>query len=572
MKDDERTIVEELARQWDIVHGKVPADLLITNVNILDVYTETFLMNGSLLVDNGKILVVNPISEMKARETYNAKGMYALPGFMDAHFHFESSMITPAGLAELEPLTGTTTIFGETCDFTTAAGDDVVSAFRKLIKDKDKLPFNLYPFAPGKKVAVKYVKQLLDMPEIVGLGELNNALFLKGDKDEFKKIAHTRSLGKLFMGHAVYVNFPEEINLFAAYGASNEHETVSYQHTIECLNIGLSVQLRDIMGNLERNVPEIVKNNLPTENIMLCTDDISVADLKKGHMDVVIQKCIDMGIDPIKAIKMGSFNTARAYHMETKIGALGPGRLADIVFVKDYKKVDEVVDVMKSGKLIVKDGKLLVKVNISYKDLYTTRQPGLTGLSKDVFTLVTEYNTDHTKAEVKVLDMISLTSGVHEQWLDVKDGVIIPKLEDGRDLTRIIIVERYPKDKSKRVIWNGYVNGKRVTNGAISYIGKTTEGWFIATIGSNENDIYTSAMAVDKLTGGYAIVQDGKVLGTYNLPIYSMMTDASPDELLADFKTLVDDGEKIGYIKSYDIQWYEQMFYIFITLDRYSIL
>ena len=174
MAKEQMSQLELVQEIFDVLHGTGEADLLMKNLNILDVHGET-VYKGSILINRGKVVAVNPDETVvSAREVFDGNGLYAIPGLIDAHFHYESQLANPTALAEVMVPNGTTTIYAEILDLISSAAEEGVDAARKLFKDYDKLPYRLFAFAPGKKVKKEITKEILDMEPVIGLGEFDH--------------------------------------------------------------------------------------------------------------------------------------------------------------------------------------------------------------------------------------------------------------------------------------------------------------------------------------------------------------------------------------------------------------
>lgn len=302
---------------FDILEGRGEADLLIKNLNILDVHGET-VYQGSILIYDKRIVALNPDeSILKVREVFDGEGLYAIPGLIDAHLHFESQLANPTALAEAMVPNGTTTIYAECLDLLSAAGEAGEKAAIDLFRDHDKLPYRLFAFAPGKKTSAAVTKAVLDMEPVIGLGEFEHFTYSSGDDDDFRKAAWVREKGGFMNGHWGVTALSDMIlNYLPAIGVSNNHDVWTGDDIEKSIRYGFPTHIKFGVGSAEVIkvlLRSIVDRKFPTDNFMLCTDNISVERLRtKGHMDWIISVCADMGISPIKAIKMATLNTARS--------------------------------------------------------------------------------------------------------------------------------------------------------------------------------------------------------------------------------------------------------------------
>ncbi|WP_198969100.1 adenine deaminase C-terminal domain-containing protein [Xylophilus sp. ASV27] len=559
----------EYKKTFDIIGGKAPADLLIKNVQILDVYTNS-VEPGSLLIQGEKIIAVNPSQAISARKVFDGKGMIAIPGLIDAHFHVESQWVTPAAMQKLLVPHGTTSIYAEIPDLVSAAKSQGVEAAKAVFLDYEKFPYRMFVLAPGKKVDLPAVRTLLDWEPVIGLGELNHNLLLAGQDAEFEKLAIAASRGMIVDGHVEFTKSANQVNLFPALGTTNNHNVITYAETVTSLRMGLPTVVRDMLGSLEAIIPGVVSHKLPTDNLLLGTDNISVSTLvQNGHMDNIVQKVIGMGVSPIDAIKMASYNVARSFKMEDKLGSLTPGRYADILLIPRIDQIKPAY-VFKGGELVAENGQLMPgkEIKVDYSAVIATARPGLDDLKKEDLVLrPLELSADGSKAKVMLWNQSFADKEVFtEQWLDVKDGKVVPEF-NGMNLARISVVERYAKN-GKRNILNAYITGYTITKGAVG-MNFSSPSQHIGVIGATVDDIYSGIKALDKYTGAFLTAEGGKIKTVLDLSIFGMMTNLQAEDIVQAQTALANDGVAQGYTSKVGMPWYRRMSYMFFSLDRH---
>jgi len=566
---DFNTELADVRRIADIIERGAPADLLITNINILDVYNEDT-YPGSLLIDNGKIIAVNPDPKVEARKTFDGQGLYAIPGLIDGHFHIDSQLVTPMALSEAMVPQGTTSVVAEFCDLVGAAGKDGLRAAKGLFRDYEKLPYRIYPFAPGKKVDVEIVRAILDWKFIIGLGELNNISFLSGNKQDFEKVAYAKSLNKMLDGHVEAPTRYEE-NLFPAVGVIEDHDNWSPYGFQPNYRIGLSTLIASGLGLITAAIPYIVKNNIPTDNILMATDNLAVETMvKRGHINAAVQESIELGLAPIKAIKMGTYNIARHFKMEEQVGSLTPGRYADIVLVKDLRIIHPEY-VFKGGELVAQDGRLLKNASIDYSDLITKPLPGLRSFRpQDLLAQAIEISADKTQVKVKVFNSHGFGAAefFNEEWLKFVDGSIVPEL-NGEKLLKFSIIQRYPGRNKKRAVLNGYIRQFPLDKGAVA-TAYSSPVPYIMVLGADIDDMYAAIREVDKYAGGFATADGGKIDECLPMNVQGMMTTYSTPELIRRSESLYRSLESLGHMN--DGRVMNTLFALFWTADRHLML
>lgn len=534
MKFTEADHLDKVHAIFDILNGKHEADLLLKNLNILDVHGET-VYQGSLLVYDKRIIAINPDeSIIKVKDVFDGQGLYAIPGLIDAHLHFESQLAHPTALAEAMVPCGTTTIFAECLDLLSAAGDNGIQAAKDLFKDHEKLPYRLYAFAPGKKTDAAVTKAVLDMEPVIGLGEFEHFTYSSGNEDDFRKASWVKAKGGFMNGHWGVTGLSDMIlNYLPAIGVSNNHDVWNVNDIEKSIRYGLATQIKFGVGSSEVIkilLRAIVDRKFPTDNFMLCTDNISIERLlKMGHMDWIISLCAEMGISPIKAIKMASYNTARSFHMEDQIGSLTPGRYADIVLTDSLSKINPLY-VFKDGELIAKDKKLLRNADIDYSTMRTKGITGLDNLTPEQLDIIPlEVSEDGTKAKVYLFDVYGRGHAkfYQEVWVPMKDGKIIPQYE-GEKLSRLSVIQRYAN--GKRHVVNGLFKGVYVDRGAVSTFWPAPTPYFVA-VGQDSEELCYCAKEVDRYSGACIVTENKRLRSVMPLEIYGVMADMSVDEL-----------------------------------------
>lgn len=560
----------QVKKNYDVLQGKVEADMLLKNVKIVDVYREK-VSAGSILVTGGRILAIDPDETIvKAKEVVDGGGQYAIPGLIDGHFHFESQLVTPTELSGAMVPRGTTSIIGECCDFVSAAGEDAIPATQVLFQDIEQLPYRVYPFAPGKKVGFDTVKTMLDWDFIMGLGEMNNISFANGSEEDFMKVAYTQSIGKLLDGH-VDASSDNMENFFPAAHLMNDHDIWSGDSLENNLKLGLPSMLLYGMGMVGPLVEEIVNRKLHADNIMFATDNLAVEHMVKvGHMDACLNEAMSVGLSPITAIKMCTYNTAKHFGLEQDIGSLAPGRYADIVLTKTLNPID-VTSVYKSGVLVAKDGKLLdtAVVKVDYSSLVKANKRGMAGLTTaDITPKPIEVSADGTKAKVMVYNYYGFgpTGYFKEEWLPMKSGQIVPEL-NGEKLLNYAIVQR--NASGKRVIHTGYLRQFPLNQGAVTIAFSAPEPYAIS-FGTNTADMLAGILQADKYNGAYVLSKDAKAIDTVPMDIYGMMTTFSTSELIARSEHFAAELEKMGHV--HDSPILMSLLELFYLSDRYGLL
>lgn len=574
MKQTETNHLEKVRAIFDVLHGKKEADLLLKNLNILDVHGET-VYQGSLLIYDKRIVALNPDESLiQVKEVFDGQGLYAIPGLIDAHLHFESQLAHPTALAEAMVPCGTTTIFAECLDLLSAAGEDGVRAAQNLFRDYDKLPYRLYAFAPGKKTAAWVTKEVLEMEPVIGLGEFEHFTYSKGDEDDFQKAAWVREKGGFMNGHWGLTALSDmTLNYLPAIGVSNNHDVWNGDDIEKSIRFGFPTQIKFGVGSSEvikTLLRSIVDRKFPTENFMLCTDNISIERLlKMGHMDWIISLCAEMGIHPIKAIKMATYNTAKSYHMDHLIGSLTPGLFADIVLTDSLSKINPLY-VFKDGELIAKDKKMVKNTEIDYSAMVTKGIPGLADLAPEQLDIEPlEISEDGTKAKVYLFDVYGRGHAkfYQEVWVPVKDGKIVPEYE-GETYSRLSVIRRYAD--GKRHVVNGLFKGVFVERGAVATSWPAPIPYFVV-VGQESDEMAYCVKEADKYSGACIVTESHANKSVMPIEIYGMMTNMTVDELTSSASAIDAALEELGN-RNEGEPVVNKLFSLFISLHRFRFM
>ena len=531
--------LQSLIAEIESASGKIDADMYITNLRILDVYTET-VYPGAMVIKNGKIVAINPNWTVQAEQVFDGRGMFAVPGFMDAHVHIETTLLTPEALASVIVPWGTTTMFVDAMEIANVLG---IKGLRALLRNTANLPFRTFmqvpsrvPTAPGLEttggvLGVEEVDDLLDDETAVSLGELDPSKVLEVKEEYLKKILAAKRRNKICNGHAIGLDW-DQLNVYATAGLSDDHESVEYQELFERLRLGLRALIRE--GSTERNVDKliagVIKNHLPTEDLLFCTDDKHVNDIAgEGHISYNIQRAIDLGMDPVKAIKIATINTARHFRIDHLLGALSPGRFADVVLLNDLNRIRPEY-VFKAGAPVATSGKLKREISGAYPDFLKSTVTLSPDFRPRDFTVPAQGN----KAKVKVINLYpdQIINFATEEWLEVCDGAIQVNVDD--DVLKLSVVERYGKNGQ---VGSAFVRGFKLTSGALAS-SVAHDHHNIVIVGTNDPDMYLAAKELEKCQGGFVAVENGMVKGILPLPIGGLMSTDPANKVMKEIDAL----------------------------------
>lgn len=520
-----------------VAGGKVPADMVVKNGKIVNVYSGE-IYDGGVAVCGNRIAAVGDVDYTIGEGTkiIDAGGKYITPGFIDGHIHPESTSLSIRSFAELVLEHGTTVIMTDLHEIGVVSGLDGIEAVLDEAKDTDlKIYFVVpshVPFAPdletsGGHFNTEIIKKALERKDAVGLSEVVGPYILMEYSDLMDSMDYTVSMGgKTLQGHLPDMQGPA-MNVCIAAGVTTDHEALGEDALIRLRN-GCHTMLREgsAARGLIAGLKAILENNMDTFNCSIVTDDLHTCDaVNMGHLDASIRTALSTGLPFVKAIQMVSINAARAFNLDREIGGLAPGRRADINITtgpEDFK----VESVIAGGKLVKENGKLLIKYSIAeHKSclLNTTRL--LNPITPDSFKIRVAEGAKKVKVQVMdTLPWIPITQP-RQVELEVKDGVVQCNLE--QDVLYIAQVERYGINGN---VGKAFMGGFHLQCGAIaSSVGHDNHN--VIVLGENFEDMSIAVNHIIEIGGGQCVVKDGKIISEIAYPICGLLTDLSAKEV-----------------------------------------
>lgn len=541
---------EEIKNTIETGLGMHVCDLKIENVKLVNVFSgEVYPTN--IYIKNKRIVSIDPSADLEAKKVLDGNGQYALPGLIDAHMHFESTMLSPEALASVVVPQGTTTMCADLMEIANVAGEE---GLRAMLQSMNRLPYRMLievssrvPTAPGLEttgavLGAEEVANIMEWEESVSLGELDPSKILFVKDEYIKKVADTLAKRKLVNGHAIG-RLGQELNVYASSGISDDHECVNTNEMIERLKVGMKVFIRE--GSSERNVDELIRgvieHQFDTSNLMFCTDDKHAREIQvEGHINYNVSRAIDLGLDPMKAIQIATVNSAKHFRMEDEIGSITPGRLADIILVEDWREIKPSV-VIFEGNVVAENGKLLEECKVEeypewLKHTVILKNP----ITAESFAVPSKKQDGSTK--IHLIDLIPRQIINHHvlEEMQVKNGKIQVNIE--KDILKLAVVERYGKNGNVGV---GFVRGFELKKGALAY-SMSHDHHNIVVVGTNDEDMALAVNEVARLNGGLSVTCGGKILNSMELPIGGLMSEKPAEEVMAQLDILNADVKALG--------------------------
>lgn len=536
----EQKIDRQLAAKQRIIAvaaGREKADLVLKNAKYINVFSNEFLC-GDIAVANG---LIAGVGKYDGKTEIDVSGKLVLPGFIDAHIHLESSMVTPAEFAKAVVAHGTTTVITDPHEITNVMGIDGVEY---MIQASQNLPIDVHFMMPscvpateidesGAELDCKDIDLYLDNKKVLGLAEMMNYVgVINGDKNVISKIVTSQAHHKKIDGHAPELS-GNDLNAYIAAGVYSDHECSTFENALEKLRKGQFIMIREgtAAHNLKALMPLLTQQYY--SRCMFATDDKHPSDLLYGgHIDYIVKQALKNGADPIVALKTATHHAARYFLLNNK-GAIASGYLADIVVVDNLEDFN-VETVFKRGKLVF-DGEV--------KDFSApTVDEKLAEKCFDTFRL-----DSVTPSSFKVDGKLGLIGLVGGELLTRNLGTA-DKIDVENDILKIACIERH---KGTNHIGVGYVKGYSLKSGAVA-TSVAHDSHNIITVGCNDDDIAVAVNAIKDSKGGIAVVENGKIKALLELPIAGLMSDEPLTTVNEKLENAKSSAYELGADKSID--------------------
>lgn len=520
-----------------VAAGREKADLVLKNAKYLNVFSNEFL-SGDIAVANG---LIAGVGKYDGKTEIDVSGKLVLPGFIDAHIHLESSMVTPAEFAKAVVAHGTTTVITDPHEITNVMGIDGVEY---MIQASQNLPIDVHFMMPscvpateidesGAELDCKDIDLYLDNKKVLGLAEMMNYVgVINGDKNVLSKIVTSQAHHKKIDGHAPELS-GNDLNAYIAAGVYSDHECSTFENALEKLRKGQFIMIREgtAAHNLKALMPLLTQQYY--SRCMFATDDKHPSDLLYGgHIDYIVKQALKNGADPIVALKTATHHAARYFLLNNK-GAIASGYLADIVVVDNLEDFN-VETVFKRGKLVF-DGEV--------KDFSApTVDEKLAEKCYDTFHL-----DSVTPSSFKVDGKLGLIGLVGGELLTRNLGTA-DKIDVENDILKIACIERH---KGTNHIGVGYVKGYSLKSGAVA-TSVAHDSHNIITVGCNDDDIAVAVNAIKDSKGGIAVVENGKIKALLELPIAGLMSDEPLTTVNEKLENAKSSAYELGADKSID--------------------
>lgn len=521
-----------------IAKGDKKAPLALKNGNIINVFSGE--------IEKADVAIYNEyiagIGKYKGEQEIDLKDNYISPGLFDSHVHIESSLLTVPEYAKAVVPLGTTSVVIDPHEIANVLGLDGI---RYMLKSSKYNPLNVFVMLPscvpatdmetsGAELRAFDLLPFINDEWVKGLAEMMNFPgVINMETEVLDKIRLMEN--RVIDGHSPGLT-GKDLNAYISAGISSDHECITPYEALEKLKRGMYIMLRE--GTIAKNLADLfsIVNENTVRRCLFATDDRHPEDLlNQGHINYLIKKSVNLGLNPVWAIQMATINAAE-YLRIPKIGAIAPGYIADIVIFNNLKDFIP-VKVFKNGKLVAENGKYLFEYPVEYKTTLKIRSTiNIKWLYPEDFQIPAK------SRKINVIEIVN-------NQLITKKIIAEAKIENGfavsdpaRDIIKCIVIERHFASDN---IGKGFVKGFGIKKGAIAS-SVAHDSHNIIVIGTNDTDMEKAVIHLRKINGGFCVVENEKVLGELALPIAGLMTSEPLTEVVKQLSEVNKAAKSLG--------------------------
>ena len=514
----------------DVAAGREKADLVLKNATFVNVFSGE-LDTCDIAVAEGLIV---GLGQYQGFEEVDMTGRIVCPGFIDAHIHLESSLVSPAEFARAVIPHGTTTVITDPHEITNVMGTDgidyMIAATEGLPVDVRFMIPSCVPASPmdesGANLDYRDIDSFFEHPRVQGLAEMMNFPgIISADGSTVAKIVASQAHHKKIDGHAPGLK-GNDLNAYIAAGVYSDHECADVEDAMAKLKLGQFIMIREgtAAKNLEALMP-LIRSEKYFDRCMFCTDDKHPSDLlEKGHIDYICREAVAMGADPIRTVQVACLHAARYFLLNNR-GAIAPGYLADFAVVEDLKDF-HVVTVYKKGRRVYHDGTVEPFPQPQIPEHLEKR-------AHDTFHLPVLSASDFANSRPR--GVIGMVSG----QIITSDEGYAGGVDTQADILKMAVIERH---KNTRHIGIGYLKGYGLKSGAVA-TSVAHDSHNIICVGAGDEDMAFAANRIAQNHGGIVVVRDGRVLAELPLEIAGLMSEKP----LREVNDLLENAKQAAY-------------------------
>ncbi|MHB8733116.1 MAG: adenine deaminase [bacterium] len=517
--------------------GRRDLDLVLRGVTLVNVFTgETYPADIGIFA--GRIAHVTAPGDgpLAGRTVLDRQGLIAIPGLIDTHVHIESSMITPAHYAEAVLPHGTTTALIDPHELANVMG---LPGVRYMLDASEDVPLRILVMAPscvpsapavetaGAEFDRAEIEEMLGWPRVAGLAEvMDYPAVLRGEGRMMRLLDATERAGGLIQGHAPRVR-GRNLSAYAAAGIDSDHENRETQDGLAKLRTGMYLEVRESSLSLNAAaLAEALRGRGYLPAVTLCTDDVVPEDLlRRGGVDYVARRLVEEGLDPVDVVRFATLNAANRLRRHD-LGALTPGRIADVVLLSDLREF-RVKEVYRAGRLVAEDGHITVPPAAQNRAAAVERENTIRlprDLGPGAFRIRVP-GTPDGEATIRVIDFNGRSAPVRTTYGTMRVRVaggevaLLPSA-DGRELAMLAVVERHGRHGGTAC---AVIRGFGPRRGAIA-TSVSHDSHNLTIVGTNAEDMLFACRTLAESGGGIVLVEAGRVIARIDLPVAGLIS------------------------------------------------
>lgn len=414
---------------------------------------------------------------------------YLMPGFIDAHIHIESSMLTPPAFARVAVRHGTVATVSDPHEIANVCG---IEGVRYMVKLGKASGFKFFFGAPscvpatgfetaGATLTVEEIIQLFEEKSTCYLSEMMNyPAVLARDALVMDKIAAAQRYGLPVDGHAPGLR-GADAHRYASAGISTDHECTTLDEALDKIDAGMRIIIREGSAAKNYNALHTLIGSHP-DMVMLCSDDKHPDDLMRGHINQLVTRSLSHGCDLMDVLQIACVNPVRHYNLN--VGLLQPGDPADMILVEDLDSF-KVISTWIDGVDVFANG----IINLPSVEIPVINSFGIDPIEPTDLRL--HLKSSHAKIIVAI-DGAIVTE--HEEAV-MEEGLF--ESDTSRDILKLVVINRYTKAPPAIALIKGF----GLKSGAIAS-SVAHDSHNIIAVGTNDKDLAACINQVIEARGG----------------------------------------------------------------------
>lgn len=515
----------EITKRIKTAGGAVKAELVLKNADVVNVFTNE-IMHCDVAVSGGFIA---GLGEYSGEKEIDCTGLTVLPGLIDAHVHVESSMLSPRNFEKTVLPHGVTTVITDPHEIANVAGTDgikfMLEAARELTMDMFVMLPSCVPAGAfdesGAVLDGGALEKFYEDKNVLGLAEMMDYFSVVNAVEAvLKKTEDAKKYGGRIDGHAPGLT-GKMLNAYCAAGIQSDHECTVLKEAKEKLAMGQWIMIRQ--GTAARNFEALrpLCEEPYYQRCMFATDDRHPEHLlEAGSIDDIIRLAVSCGVDPIRAVRMGTLHAAQYFGLSDR-GAVAPGYRADLLICKSLESM-EVCCVFKSGKEIVSGGLLCDEIRGINKESGAVKKERIYNSFNIRYVSEESLKLKQSGRLQRVIQLVPheiITTEMIVPFTE-KEG-FAPGVDIENDIIKAAVFERH---LGTGHVGLGFVKGYGLKKGAVA-TSVSHDSHNLTVVGTNDADIALAANTIIENNGGLAIVADGKVIEALALPVAGLMSE-----------------------------------------------